>query len=173
MTTILRKSLPTFQVCDYDVLVHGLYRSVEIQQQLLLEFDTCIRSDISRIVHSTPERMRALLDIMRPPLRMEMEAFSGADVIFDIPLYFEMRRDHEYVPDVDCIICVTAPLSARLERIRARDMLTDERIQRIMSNQIPCDVKQQMSDYVVHNNGTIDELVSNVSAVMSSIGVIA
>ena len=54
---------------------------------------------------------------------------------------------------LDGVICVTAPLQIRIQRVMQRDNCTKEDIIKRMENQMPQDKKDQLSDFVIVNDG--------------------
>jgi dephospho-CoA kinase len=60
--------------------------------------------------------------------------------------------------DLDAVVLVTAPPEVRAERLRRTRGLDDGRIARLMAAQIPDAEKEDRSDYVVVNDGSLEEL---------------
>lgn len=171
MTTIMRKSLPTFCICDYDIIVREAYADQTVIDALMSAFGSADRKQIAGIVFSDESSMTTLQSIMQPYIDASLQSYDGSDVIFDIPMFFEMQRDGKYVPNIDASICVTAPLAERMLRVRARDGRTDSQIHSIMRLQIPCDEKVHMCDMIISNDGSITDLILKTRAALTQIGV--
>ena len=75
-------------------------------------------------------------------------------VVIDAPLLFESGLDAE----CDVTLAVVADLDKRIERIMARDGITKIEAVRRIRNQLPDDYLISRVDYVITNNGGIDEL---------------
>ena len=82
---------------------------------------------------------------------------SGEEIIFyDIPLLFETGTEGEY----DAVWAVITDVEIRKRRIKERSGLDDATIERIMSKQSSDSEKIEKADYVIYNNGTLDDLHS-------------
>ena len=82
---------------------------------------------------------------------------SGEEIIFyDIPHLFETGTEGEY----DAVWAVITDVEIRKRRIKERSGLDDATIERIMSKQSSDSEKIEKADYVIYNNGTLDDLHS-------------
>ena len=82
---------------------------------------------------------------------------SGEEIIFyDIPLLFETGTEGEY----DAVWAVITDVEIRKRRIKERSGLDDSTIENIMSKQSSDSEKIEKADYVIYNNGTLDDLHS-------------
>ena len=79
-------------------------------------------------------------------------------VVFDHPLLFEKGFDKK----VDKVVVVTADMETIKRRLEKRGMQADD-VERRLSFQIPLAQKVASADYVINNNGTEEELESEVS----------
>ena len=87
----------------------------------------------------------------------EQSEESGEEIIFyDIPLLFETGTEGEY----DAVWDVITDVEIRKRRIKERSGLDDATIERIMSKQSSDSEKIEKADYVIYNNGTLDDLHS-------------
>ena len=57
---------------------------------------------------------------------------------------------------VDAVVCVTAPLALRLQRVMKRDGRTEEEVHRLMALQANEEEKQRQSDVIILNDGKSD-----------------
>ena len=55
---------------------------------------------------------------------------------------------------VDVTVCVSAPEKVRIERIVQRDKVTEERARQWIDTQMKQERKEEMSDFVIVNDGT-------------------
>jgi dephospho-CoA kinase len=60
------------------------------------------------------------------------------------------------------VLTVAANESHRIERVRSRSHLTEAQIRLRMQNQMSPDEAMAASDFVIHNDASIDELRKNV-----------
>ncbi|MGH7588118.1 MAG: dephospho-CoA kinase [Gemmatimonadota bacterium] len=105
--------------------------------------------------------VRRLNEIVHPPLlerlRGELERAEGNEeplAVVDAALVFEFGMDDDF----DAVVLVTAPPGVRAERLRRTRGLDGERIARVMAAQMPDAEKEPRSDYVVVNDGSLEEL---------------
>ena len=54
--------------------------------------------------------------------------------------------------DLDIIICVSAPLEIRIKRVKKRDGVPKEHVQRVINNQMLQNKKEKLSDFVIYND---------------------
>ncbi|HET6341875.1 MAG TPA: dephospho-CoA kinase [Gemmatimonadota bacterium] len=119
------------------------------------------RAALGERAFADDDGVRRLNAIVHPPLlerlRSELEraALSGEPLaVVDAALVFEFGMDD----DLDAVVLVTAPPELRADRLRKSRGLDDERIARLMAAQIPDAEKEDRSDYVVVNDGSIEDL---------------
>ena len=87
-------------------------------------------------------------------IKKEREDRGDSALFFDIPLLFETGTQDDY----DLIWVVTAPYEVRRERVMKRDGIGSEIIDMIMDTQEDEYKKASKADFVIINDGTIDEL---------------
>ncbi len=110
------------------------------------------REKLNAIVHP---RVIALFQQYSDALRQKGEEVVQ---VWDVPLLLEVGMDRY----VDLILVVAAREAVQVERLRQRDNLSEaEALQRIRS-QMPVADKIRAADCVIYNNGTKDELRSQV-----------
>ena len=91
---------------------------------------------------------------------------SGAEfAIVDAPLLFESGFDKE----CDVVIAVVADTSLRVSRICDRDGIAEDSALKRISSQIPDNVLAERSDFVIHNNGSIDSLSKCVAEILKEL----
>lgn len=90
---------------------------------------------------------------------------SGAKALFfDIPLLYETGTESDY----DAVWVVTADYDIRAERVMERDSIDPAIIDLIMGSQADEEFKISRADYVIINNGSLDELKSEVDAALKA-----
>lgn len=107
-----------------------------------------------------------LESILHPAIRAEMDrqsqaaAAAGPYQILVIPLLAESgRRDH-----VDRVVVVDTPEAVQVERLRARDQVTEEQARASLRAQASRDTRLAMADDVVRNTGRLEDLAAQVAA---------
>jgi dephospho-CoA kinase len=120
---------------------------------------------------ASPEATRQLNAIVHPPLlarleqRLDRARGAGREiVVVDAALIFEFGLDH----DMDVNVLVTAPRATRAGRLRGRG-LDDERIERIMASQLPDAEKAPACDFVIDNEGSVEDLLARADEVLEAI----
>jgi dephospho-coA kinase len=66
------------------------------------------------------------------------------------------------------VICVTAPINVRIQRIVNRDQITSERAKEWINRQLPQDEVLKRSQYEIVNDGQRD-LDSQIQAIINNI----
>lgn len=79
-------------------------------------------------------------------------------IFYDVPLLFERGLDSK----VDLKVVVYVPVSLQLERLMKRDGSTPELAQKIIDQQWPIERKKNLADYVIDNQSTPEQLVTEV-----------
>lgn len=130
------------------------------------------RGGLGEKAFATPEGTRRLNAIVHPPLlerldrRLEEARRAGHRIVaVDAALVFEFRLDEV----LDRIVLVTAPRELRAHRLREERGMSHERIERVMEAQLPDSEKLEDSDYVIVNDGSIEDLRRQADAVLASI----
>lgn len=91
---------------------------------------------------------------------------DGQKVLFyDIPLLFEQHKEDDY----DLVWVVTADRDIRSERIAKRDGLTPDIVDLMISSQAEEEYKASKADFVIYNNGTIEELHEQINIILRSL----
>ena len=91
---------------------------------------------------------------------------DGQKVLFyDIPLLFEQHKEDDF----DLVWVVTADRALRSERVSKRDGLSPEIVDLMISSQAEEEYKASKADYVIYNNGTIEELHEQINIILRSL----
>ncbi|WP_373502521.1 dephospho-CoA kinase [Aestuariivirga sp.] len=166
-------------VFDSDGAVHELYgKGGEAAKEIgRLEPSAIIDEavDRKRLAAKVLERPGLLHEIekaVHPLIRVRQERFlsdmaqRGADIaILDIPLLFETGRDKE----VDRIIVVSAPPDLQRERALKRPHMTVEKLDYILSKQLPDVEKRSRADYVIDTSVSLDDARRQVEAIIEDL----
>ena len=98
-------------------------------------------------------------------IKAERERLGDKALFYDIPLLFETGTANNY----DIVLVVTADYEVRKSRIMTRDGIGPEIIDLIMDSQEDEDEKASMADFVIYNNGTIDDLHDSVELLLKKL----
>lgn len=88
----------------------------------------------------------------------EATANGETIIFFEIPLLFEMHAEKKY----DKVWLITADKDVRLRRVLDRDDITITEAESIIKNQIDDDLKKSLSDSIINNNGSIQDLRESI-----------
>lgn len=171
VTNFLRQK--GFQVVDADALVHQLQKPggrlyqiiVEhFGEKVLLEDDELNRPLLASLIFSNSEEREWSKQTQGQIIREELWDLRGKlaqteDVFFmDIPLLFEQ----DYASWFDETWLVYVSRDTQLDRLVKRDCLTIEAAQTRLSSQWPLEEKKKLATCVIDNNGSREQLLSQV-----------
>ena len=151
-------------VYDADAAVHMLYDGEAVSAIEAAFPGTTANGKVdrnklsARVVHD-PAAMKRLEQVVHPMLGASRQKFlqhaerSGAPVaVVDVPLLFETGGEKR----VDAVVVVTTTPEIQRERILARDNMTIEKLDAILSRQLPDAEKRKRADFVVDTSHGLD-----------------
>ncbi|MAJ12715.1 MAG: dephospho-CoA kinase, partial [Flavobacteriales bacterium] len=159
VSNILRKM--NYAVYNSDVMAKELLENDDNLMSLIKNnFGDKIYSDykinkslVASLIFSNDDLLKQFNSIVHPYVFEDFKKWcknQQSSIIFkETAILFES----DAVKDLDCVICVTANKDIRIKRIISRDNKTDDEIGRIMSKQMDQQKKEELSDYVITNNG--------------------
>jgi dephospho-CoA kinase len=161
-------------VVDADVLAR---RIVEPGQPALKEIaeafgENVIQEDgqldrkaLGALIFGDAERRALLNSITHPRVaQLAQETFQqhreqGAFLlVYEVPLLFEVGLHHI----VDASLLVAVSPEVQLQRLMERDQSSEEAASSRIKSQMPLEEKLKLADFVLWNNGTLDELDSEL-----------
>ena len=128
------------------------------------------RKFVSTIVFDNPEKLQALNAIIHPAVKSDFQNWlqKNADKEFvfkETALLFELNLDKACYKSV----LVTAEDNSRIKRVMDRDSKTYREVQSIMAKQMPEKDKIKRADFMIYNNGTLEELQTEVEKTIKEI----
>lgn len=171
VTNFLREQ--GFQVVDADAVVHQLQRpggrlyQLLVQhfgQEIILENGELNRPLLASLIFSNPEEQEWSKQLQGEIIREELvalrEQLAQTEAIFfmDIPLLFE--QDYSAWFDETWLIYVDRDV--QVERFMKRDQLSKEVAESRLAAQWSLEKKKDLASQVLDNNGSRDQLVSQV-----------
>ena len=131
------------------------------------------KSKLARIAFSDEDHQLRLNTIIHPYVFLEIDsAFDkvldqGNHEIFvvDAALIYESGADTH----MDYVIVVTSQLKIRTERVMSRGGLTLDQFLQRLDLQWPDEDKIQMADFVIHNNGSEEQLENEAKTIYSNL----
>ena len=126
------------------------------------------RSKLAAVVFNESDLRKKLESIIHPLVREAAEKLarklpSGAILINQIPLLVESDGAKRF----DYVVTVSADEEIRRERLRLRG-LKDYEITQRMAAQVSDSEREKIANYIIRNNGSIDELTRAVEQLMAS-----
>jgi dephospho-CoA kinase len=130
-------------------------------KEILQEDGSIHRKKLAEKVFADPEQRKLLNQILHPRIKEEMDRRTKeigqrdpeAIVVIDAPLIVELG-DHR---EMDKLIVVTTTQTQQIERLKDRDGAKPEEALRIVSSQMPLEEKVNLADFVIRNEGSLEE----------------
>lgn len=126
---------------------------------MLRDDGTLDRGRLASVVFADPPARRDLEAIVHPAVYAairawaERERASGALLIADIPLLYETGREKDF----DAVIVATCQAEQQLQRVMARDGLSESEARQRIASQLPLEDKVRRADYVIDTSGTVED----------------
>ena len=131
---------------------------------------TINRQKLAEIVFSDKEKVAKLNQIVHPEVFKKDERITNeiksldpdALIIKDIPLLFELTRPIF----VDKIVVVSASEQTQLRRLEEKGMSRED-VQNRIKSQFPLEKKIKSADFVINNDGSLEETKRQVEEIYS------
>src|ERR1700724_899802 len=161
-------------VHDADAVVHRLYEgeavpAVEAAFPGTTHDGQVDRGRLGQRVLGDPAALKRLEAIVHPLVRRDekrfladAEAAGAAVVVLNIPLLFESGGDRR----CDAVVVVSAPATMQRERVMSRPGMTEEKLARVLAQQMPDAEKRRRADFVVDSSQDFDSTRAQVRAIL-------
>ena len=142
----------------------------EVKQKLITEFGADIytpqgmldRKKVANIVFSNAKARDKINAIVHPVVisrqsqeLIKIEQSGNAEIAgVEAALIYEAHTEQQF----DVVIVVSAPLEDVIKRLQQRDGLSRSQILKRVNSQLPVAKKIERADYVIHNNGSVENL---------------
>ncbi len=131
---------------------------------------TLNRSALAEIVFSDNKSRKALEGFTHPRIFEERDALIKAIkrkdpfsiVIIDFPLLFELDLNKRF----DKVILVYVPRDVQLGRLIKRDGIVKKGVEKRLDAQRPIEEKRSLSDYIIDNEGSLNDTRDQVRKVI-------
>lgn len=164
-------------VIDADAEVHKLYKGAAVAP-IEATFpgttgpDGVDRQKLGAMLLADPSGFKRLEAIVHPLVHaaeqalLRAEAARGAAMaVLEIPLLFETGGEKR----VDVSVVVSAPSDKQRQRVLERPGMTPEKLDQILSRQVPDAEKRRRADFVVDTGGTIPETEAQIDKVIAAL----
>jgi dephospho-CoA kinase len=164
-------------VYDSDAAVHRLYEPGGAAVAPIAEaFPGTVqdgrvdRAALSKAVGGNEAAFKRLETIVHPLVAAEQRKFmdqirNAEMVVQDIPLLFETGGHTR----MDAVVVVSAPAELQRERVLARAGMTPEKLDHILSRQMPDAEKRAKAHFVVETDKGLDHAFAQVQAVVAAL----
>ena len=140
--------------------------------EILQSDQTLDRQKLRTIIFNQPAARKQLEAIIHPRVRAlaeqrirERSEAGYAVVIYVVPLLFEGNLQDGLRP----VILVACDVNVQRQRLVERDQLDRTAAQKHIEAQMSLEEKRRLADYVIENNGSLDDLERQVGEVLAKI----
>ena len=161
-----------FPVIDADEIARELRKpGGAAHAAIVAKFGTAESARLREIVFSDPEARVAIEAIMHPLIKAEsmkqmLTFWNSPYVIYEAALLVETGGYKEF----PVLIVVTSKPALKRVRLTARDHVSDELADKIVSSQTRDEIRAKVATYVIENNGTLSDLREKVKALTQKLG---
>ncbi|HEY1836275.1 MAG TPA: dephospho-CoA kinase [Rhizomicrobium sp.] len=166
-------------VYDSDAAVHRLYEKdgaavAPIAQAFpgAVKDGRVDRAELSRKLAADPAGFKTLEALVHPLVGAEQRKFlekaaqDGAQmVVLDIPLLFETGGHAR----MDAVVVVSAPSHIQRQRVLAREGMTPDKLDQILSRQMPDAEKRAKAHFVVETDKGLERAFEDVKNVVAAL----
>lgn len=146
---------------------------VEVFGTEVLQADqTLDRQKLRTIIFNHPESRKKLESIIHPRVRALAEerisryAAAGYEIIvYEVPLLFEGNLQDSLRP----VVLVACDVETQRRRLQERDRIDAAAAQKHIEAQMSLAEKRRLADYVIENNGNLEDLERQVRAILEKI----
>ncbi|MEJ5166614.1 MAG: dephospho-CoA kinase [Thermoanaerobaculia bacterium] len=153
-----------FPVFESDEVVRNLYRKRAVLRELKRNFPQFfsggifLKEDFSHYIFSSKKALSKLEKILHPLVLKELLKFKKKNkkniAVAEVPLLFEKRLEKYF----DFTICVSRNKREALKSFAKSKGISLKEAERRASFQFPLSLKKKKADYVIKNNGTLQDL---------------
>lgn len=163
-------------IIDADVISREVVAPGTEGERLLKELfseaffsDGLNRKVLREIVFSDAEKLKKLNSVTHGlilgEIKRRIESIESGFVLVVIPLLFELGLEKDF----ESVICVTSSLETRIDRFIKRDNIDKKLALEMIDNQLSDFEREKKSDYIIRNDGGIEELRNSVKEVYEKI----
>lgn len=173
-----------FSVIDLDVISHEVIEFSSVVEKIVQNFGrevldedeagncTISREKLGKIIFADKEKRLALNSIMHPEILkvmhkkiLECKSEKNKIIFVEVQLLFEVQWEKEF----DYILLVAAKRDMQVSRVLERDKRSEEEALNIINSQMSLDEKREKSDFVIENDGNMDDLNKKVDKFLKSL----
>lgn len=149
-----------------DEIVHELLKpNTEIGKKILQEFGSLDRKILSKKVFKDPKALHKIESILHPAVFEKIDQIykfaRGAYFVVEIPLLYEIGAADKY----DLVVAVLTDPKIAKKRFQHGAKEYELRMQR----QITPEIKAAKAHFVIHNNGSLEDLYKEILLLWTSL----
>lgn len=130
------------------------------------------RKQIGETVFKDKSKLKVLEDIIHPKVRAlafqrrkELASKGHKVGFYDVPLLFEKNLQGDY----DAVVVVSCDEAQQLKRLMERDQMSREEGERRLRAQMPLKDKVSKANFVIENQGSLEELKTEVARFLNKV----
>ncbi len=163
-----------FKILDTDKCGHEALKNPEVKKAFsyldIFENGEISRHKLGELVFNNPQIKQQLESLVHPIIKQDIQNFFEQNktdkfLFVGIPLVFEAKMENLF----DKIVFVFADDKTRLQRLVKRNNFTEEYALLRINSQLPQEKKLACCDYVIDNNGSVEELKTLVTDFISKL----
>lgn len=152
----------------------ALEKIVSIYGLSILASDgTLDRKKLGALIFQDPKKRAELEEIVHPYVkqlaeneRRQLSQKGHKLAFYDVPLLFEKNLEDQF----EAVVVVYCDEKIQRQRLRERDQLSQKEIDDRLRSQLPLSEKKARADFVINNNGTLQELQAEVAKLLEGLG---
>lgn len=170
-----------YSVADADQLAReALQKSSTGFQQVIQAFGPGLldaqgelnRAALAKVVFSDKSKLQQLESITHPWIQGQVQALrktwakQGQQISFyDVPLLYEKNLKNQF----DGVLLISCSEELQIKRLKSRSSMSDEEIKSRLAHQISLDQKKLWADFIVTNEGSLEDLKGQLEEVLKRI----
>lgn len=165
------------EIFDADLIAKEIFEEEKTQNEIkkvfgeeILTSNRVDREKLKEKVFNDKKKLENLNKIIHPKVieryRNIKERVEEKLIIFDVPLLFESGIDKL----CDKILVVDIDEELQRERVKKRDGISSELVEKIIKSQLPREERIKKADFVVENNGSLEDLKEKVLNLVKELG---
>lgn len=130
------------------------------------------RSVLSQLIQEEPGRLHIVESIVHPLVKKsKIQAIRDLAkngerlIVLDIPLLYETQSEKM----CDCVMVVSSPREVQRQRVLARPGMTVEKLEAILSRQLPDATRLEKADFVINTNIELEETLAHVKSIVQGL----
>lgn len=120
---------------------------------------------LATIIFNDKEAIKQVNGIVHPVVTHDFTAWCAAQqgplVFFESAILFEAKLEHLF----DAIILISTDMETRIQRVISRDIVSRAKVIERINNQMPDEIKQSKSNFVIYNNDD-DKVVKQILSII-------